>query len=125
MWRDSRHELTVRTAALTAVISVAVAGTAAAAGTPGYPTAQTAAATAPRCFSKATRTLEIQQRPLPPLPLPKQLERDPALTRLYLVTYLLLKADAADKPGRHDIFAYVSRPNEHARWHVAACGTGP
>ena len=123
MRRDSRHELAVRTAALTAVIALALAGTAA--GTPGYPTARAAAATAPHCFSKATRTLKIQRRPLPPLPLPKRLKRDPALTRLYLVTYLLLKADAVDKPGRHDIFAYVARPNEHALWHLAACGTGP
>ncbi|HZQ88543.1 MAG TPA: hypothetical protein VFA42_00895 [Gaiellaceae bacterium] len=121
---DSRHELIVWAAALAAVAAVALTTTTAAAGTP-YRTARNAAATAPRCFSNATRTLKIQRRPLPSLPLPDHLKRDPALTRLYLVTYLLLKADAVDKPGRHDVFAYVARPNEHALWHLAACGTGP
>jgi hypothetical protein len=108
MWLDSRHELIVRTATVVAVAALALAAAATAAGTSGYRTAQATAATAPHCCSNASRTLQIQRRPLPPLPLPKHLKRDPTLTRLYLVTYLLLKADAVDKPGRHDIFAYVA-----------------
>lgn len=125
MWVDSRYELIVRTATLSAVAAVSLATSTAAVGAPGYRTARAAAATAPHCFSRATRTLEVRRRPLPSLPLPRHLKRDPALTRLYLVTYLLLRADAVDKPGRHDVFAYVARPNAHALWHLAACGTRP
>ncbi len=91
----------------------------------GYPTARAAAATAPRCFSKATLVVSVERRPLPPLPLPRHLERRPELTRLYLVTYRLLRRDAVDRLGRRQLFAYVARPNTHALWHVAVCGTGP
>ena len=84
-----------------------------------------AAAVAPRCFSPATRTVRVRSWPLPSLPLPEHLPRDPQLTRLYLVTYNLLRANGVDQPGRHDMFAYVARSTRHSLWHVAYCATSP
>ena len=84
-----------------------------------------AAAVAPRCFSPTTRTIRVRRWALPHLPLPKHLSRDPRRTRLYLVAYNLLRANGVDKPGRHEMFAYIARPNVTARWKIAYCGTSP
>lgn len=110
-------------AALVAVAGLAVAAQASPGR--GYRDPRAAAAAAPHCYSQATRVLEITRRRLPAMPLPRRLKRDLTVTRLYLVTYLLLEPDAVDKPGRHSVFAYVARPRRDARWRLAACGTGP
>ncbi len=83
-----------------------------------------AARLAPRSLGVRTRVVSATAVPLPQGHLPAGLTRSGA-TRLYRVTFDLLRADGVDAVGRHTIYVYVSRSAKLGVWSVAWVGPKP
>lgn len=109
-----------------ATVSTTTGGSSAPTKTQGTPIAGSdprgTALLAPESLGVPTRTVSAAAQPLPRR-LPGGLKRSG--TRLYRVTFDLLRANGVDRPGRHTIYVYVTHAARLGVWSVAWVATKP
>jgi hypothetical protein len=79
---------------------------------------------APHSLGVATRNVSAVELPLPHGRLPVGLTHS-ARTRLYRVTFDLLRTVGADKAGRHTIYVYLTHHGTLGVWEIARVGANP
>ncbi len=112
----------------TAAVTVTAGGSSAPTKTQGTqiaaPDARRTAKLAPRSLGVPTRVVSAAAQPLPPGPLPGGLARS-AGTRLYRVTFDLLRPHGHDAAGPHTLYVYVARAPKLGVWQIAWVASKP